>query len=165
MFNWPNQATYWLYKKDELSNRWCSSRIKLPTDFMQKPNFWRIGNSTVVSSNLLTLYRSQIGKSAMQQPNRAGDLLTLYRLTLFRSRIIDELAIPQSYQATYWLYTDNELANRWCSSWIGKVTYWLYTEAKLANRRCSSGIGQVTLCIPTLCRRHHTHFILSRIIL
>jgi len=37
------------------------------------------------AGDLLTLYRSQISKSAMQQPNRAGDLPTLYRSQIGRS--------------------------------------------------------------------------------
>ena len=109
----PNQAAYWLYAEAEFLTNWqFHSRIKQPTDFiqkpnwqigdaaaesgrwltdfiqtdfMQKPNYWRIGDSTVVSSYLLTVYRSQIGKSAMQQANRAGDLLTLYRSQISKS--------------------------------------------------------------------------------
>jgi hypothetical protein len=82
-----------------------SSASILYVDFMQKPNHWWI------YLPVLTLYRSQIGKSATQQPNRTGDFLTLYRSQISKSAM--------------------QNPNR-------QVTYRVYTEVKLVNRRCSS---------------------------
>ena len=51
--------------------------------------------------------------------------------------------MQQPYQATYWLYTDTDLANRRCSSRIGQVTFWLYSRIKLPSQFIQTGPGLI----------------------